>query len=155
MLKDHGKQGISFGVMDGIITVLGVIMGLFSTADKKIIVLGALAAGIADAFANAAGIHVSQETRKNHSHEIVIKETIYCFIATVVVMLSLIWPYLFFTLGTSTIIAFIVGVVWLISLGSFVAKISGRSRKRLVAEYIAIGFVISAITYLIGLTFSS
>lgn len=154
MIKDHGRQGLSFGVMDGIITVLGVIMGLFSTADKKIIILGALAVGVADAFANAAGIHVSQETKKDHSHETVIKETIYCFIATVVVMLSLIWPYLFFAIGTSTIIVFIVSAAWLVSLGNFVAKTSGRSRKRLIAEYILIGVTISAVTYLIGLAFS-
>ncbi len=60
-----GSEGIAFGLMDGIITILGVLMGLIIVGDKEVLIIGTLAAGIADSFANAAGLHVSQESIRN------------------------------------------------------------------------------------------
>ena len=62
-----GAQGMTFGVMDGVITTLGVLAGLNVLGDRAIVIAGMLIAGFADSFANAAGIHVSQETEGEHS----------------------------------------------------------------------------------------
>ncbi|MGQ9468300.1 MAG: hypothetical protein ACUVTD_00475 [Nitrososphaerales archaeon] len=62
----EGFQGISFGIMDELITTVGVLTGLGITTDQPITILGIVLTGLANSFANAAGIHVSQETEIHH-----------------------------------------------------------------------------------------
>ncbi|MCD6445305.1 hypothetical protein J7L49_00770 [Candidatus Bathyarchaeota archaeon] len=65
-INKEGLQGLAFGMMDGIITALGVLMGLTPLNDKIILFIGIMVTGLADSFANAAGIHVSEEAETIH-----------------------------------------------------------------------------------------
>ncbi len=59
-LKHSLKIGFSFGLASGIITTLGLIVGLHSgTHSKKVVIGGILTIAIADAFSDALGIHLS------------------------------------------------------------------------------------------------
>jgi len=59
-IKHSLKTGFSFGLTSGIITTLGLIVGLNSSTRSKLVVLGGiLIIAIADAFSDAFGIHVS------------------------------------------------------------------------------------------------
>src|SRR5574341_1623172 len=68
MLKDAAKTGLSFGVTSGIITTLGLIVGLHSGTHSRVVVIGGiLTIAVADAFSDALGIHVAQESENHHS----------------------------------------------------------------------------------------
>ena len=58
-MKHSIKIGFSFGLTSGIITTLGLIVGLNSgTRSRLAVVGGVLTIAIADAFSDASGIHL-------------------------------------------------------------------------------------------------
>lgn len=82
-MSRDGFQGISFGVMDAVVTVLGVMIGLSVTGNRFVLLIGILTVGVADSFANAAGMHVSEETDIFHTQREVFKSTVYCFFCNI------------------------------------------------------------------------
>ena len=62
------RVGMSFGLTSGIITTLGLIVGLHSGTHSKLAVIGGiLTIAMADAFSDALGIHVSEESEATQS----------------------------------------------------------------------------------------
>jgi len=125
-MRQEGFQGISFGVMDAVVTVLGVMIGLSVTNNKLVLLIGILTAGVADSFANAAGMHVSQETEIHHGKSEVFKSTIYCFFATLITVLILSTPVVLFPLAYSIYVSIAIGLLLLVGLGYFVSKINNK-----------------------------
>jgi len=151
-MRREGFQGISFGVMDAVVTVLGVMIGLSVTNNKLVLLIGILTAGVADSFANAAGMHVSQETEIHHGGREVFKSTIYCFFATLITVLVLSIPVLLLPLAYSVYISVGIGLMLLVGLGYFVSKINNKFKPyKLAAEYLLIGVSVSIICYFIGI----
>jgi len=59
---------MSFGLTSGIITTLGLIVGLHSGTHSKLAVIGGiLTIAMADALSDALGIHVSEESEATQS----------------------------------------------------------------------------------------
>lgn len=151
-MRREGFQGISFGVMDAVVTVLGVMIGLSVTDNKVILLIGILTAGVADSFANAAGMHVAQETETHHGKREVFKSTIYCFFATLITVLILSLPIVLLPLGYSIYVSIGVGLSLLVGLGYFVSKINKKFKPyKLAAEYLIIGVSVGIVCYIIGI----
>ena len=147
----EGFQGISFGVMDAVVTVLGVMIGLSVTNNKLVLLIGILTAGVADSFANAAGMHVSQETEVHHGKREVFKSTIYCFFATLITVSILSMPVILFPLTYSIYVSIVIGLLLLVGLGYFVSKVNNKFKPyKLAAEYLIIGISVGAVCYVIG-----
>ena len=150
-MRREGFQGISFGVMDAVVTVLGVMIGLSVTNNKLVLLIGILTAGAADSFANAAGMHVSQETEMHHGKREVFKSTIYCFFATLITVLILSTPVVLFPLAYSIYVSIGIGLLLLVGLGYFVSKINSKFNPyKLSLEYLVIGISVGAVCYVIG-----
>jgi len=150
-MKEEGFQGISFGVMDAVVTVLGVMIGLSVHDNRLFLFVGILTAGIADSFANAAGIHVSQETEIIHSKQEVLKSTIYCFFATFITVIILSIPVILLPIKISIIVAIIIGLSLLVGLGFFVSRVNPKFNPyKLSIEYLLIGITVSIICFFIG-----
>ena len=67
-MRHSWKTGISFGMASGIITTMGLMVGLHSgTGSKPVVVGGILTIAMADAFSDALGIHISEESENRHS----------------------------------------------------------------------------------------
>jgi len=114
--------------------------------------IGVLTAGVADSFANAAGMHVAQETEIHHGKREVFKSTIYCFFATLITVLVLSIPVLLLPLAYSIYISVGIGLMLLVGLGYFVSKINNKFKPhKLAAEYLLIGVSVSIICYFIGI----
>ncbi|MBW2977608.1 VIT1/CCC1 transporter family protein [Candidatus Woesearchaeota archaeon] len=150
IFNKEGMQGATFGIMDGIITILGVMWGLSVTQDKFILVIGILTAGLADSFANAAGMHVSQETEIHHRRKEVWKSTILSFMSTFLVAIALTLPLIFFSVKNALIISALIAVVLLVNLGYFVAEIRNKKPISLILEYTLMGIVVSVICFGLG-----
>lgn len=149
--RGDGVQGLTFGVMDGVITCLGVIMGLSAADNRFFLILGVLAVGFADALADAAAFHVGQETEKHHKKKEIRKSTVLTFIGVFSGFLILSVPILAFDLAVGVIGALIFGVILLGGLGRLVACINPKhSANRLMLEYISMGLAVSALTFIVG-----
>ena len=61
-MKISIRKGLGFGLTSGVITTLGLLVGLNAgTHSKKIVLGGILLIAIADALSDALGIHISEE----------------------------------------------------------------------------------------------
>ena len=61
----EGFQGVAFGTMDGLITVLGVVIGIANATESSgIVVISGLVAGLANAFGNSFGFYASELAEK-------------------------------------------------------------------------------------------
>jgi len=127
-MKHSLVVGFSFGLTSGIITTLGLMVGLHSGTHSKLVVIGGvLTIAIADAFSDALGIHVSEESENKHTSKEIRESTITTFLSKFVFALTFIVPVLLLPLAT----AIIVSVVWGLSLlGIFSFYIAKEQKVR-------------------------
>ena len=75
------KTGLSFGSSSGIITTLGLMVGLYSgTGSRMVVIGGILIIAVADAFSDAAGIHMAEEAENKHTHKQIWLATFFTFL---------------------------------------------------------------------------
>ena len=151
--KSHGIQGMTFGAMDAIINVLGIIVGLGVIGDRVIVVVGLLVAGIANSLGNAAGFHVSEETEGIHTRKEVWLSTLLSFVGTFAVTIILVLPLLFFGLSQAMIISVLGGMAIIVLMGIFNGRHMGQGRKEtisLIFEYMVLAVVVIIIAYYLG-----
>ena len=109
-MKSSLKKGLGFGLTSGIITTLGLIVGLNSGTHSKLVILGGiLVIAIADSFSDDLGIHISEEasSKKVKTREIW-ESTLSTFLFKLVFALSFVVPVLLLDLQ----LAIIVSIIW-------------------------------------------
>lgn len=151
MLKHSLKTGFSFGSTSGIITTLGLMVGLHSGTHSRIFVIsGILTIAIADAFSDALGIHISEESENKHTSKEIWESTLMTFFSKFFFALTFLIPVLLFVLP----IAIVVSVLWglfLITLFSFaMGKEQETNPWRVAGEHLFIAIVVIIITHFIG-----
>lgn len=150
-MKHSIKTGFSFGLTSGIITTLGLMVGLHSGTHSKLAVLGGiLTIAIADAFSDALGIHISEESEGKHSVKEIWESTLSTFFSKFVFALTFVIPVLLLNLST----AIIVSVVWGLSLLSILSFRIAREQKkpplRVIGEHLIIAIVVILTTHYVG-----
>jgi len=150
-MKHSLTVGFSFGLTSGIITTLGLMVGLYSGTHSKLVVIGGvLTIAIADAFSDALGIHVSEESENKHTAKEIWESTIATFLSKFVFALTFIVPVLLFPLAT----AITVSVVWGLSLlgifSFYIAKEQEVEPWKVVIEHLGIALVVIVITHYAG-----
>jgi len=150
-VKHSLRTGFSFGLTSGIITTLGLIVGLHAGTHSKIAVIGGiLTIAIADTFSDALGIHISQESQDTHSVREVWEATLATFLSKLVFALSFIVPILVFEFS----LAILISIIWGLSVLSIFSFIIARQQKRnpwkMTAEHLVIGLTVVLITHFAG-----
>jgi len=147
-MKKSIKRGFGFGITSGIITTLGLMVGLFSGTNSKLAVLGGIIIiAIADAFSDSFGIHISEETA-GKSKKSVRQSTISAFTTKFLTALIFIIPIIFITLKLAIIINIILG---LILLSIFTLRITKKKKIRHLFEHLLIAIIVITITYFVGI----
>ncbi|MBA7623217.1 hypothetical protein ES703_30610 [subsurface metagenome] len=145
------KVGFSFGLTSGVITTLGLIVGLHSSTHSKLVVIsGVLIIAIADAFSDALGIHISEESENKHTEKEIWASTLSTFFTKFIFALSFVIPVILFPLSTAIIISVIWGL-FIISIFSF--KIASEQKKNpliVVLEHLIISIIVIVTTHYIG-----
>lgn len=145
------KTGFSFGLTSGVITTLGLMVGLHSGTHSKIAVIGGiLTIAIADAFSDALGIHISEEAENQHTTKEIWQSTLSTFLSKFVFALTFVVPVLLLPLST----ALIVSIVWGLSLlGIFSFQIAREQQTKpapVVLEHFGIGILVIILTHFVG-----
>lgn len=156
--KGYGFSGMTFGVMDGVLTVTSVLVGLGPVADKSAVVLAMFIVGLADSMANAAGIRVSQETVVHLKKSQIFRSMLLAFLGTFIVTVALIIPLIFFDMSTSIYVSTFLGILLMIGLGIFVGTrrmYKSHEMLRLIAEYIITAGIIITISHTLGLMYNN
>jgi VIT1/CCC1 family predicted Fe2+/Mn2+ transporter len=150
-MKHSTKIGLCFGFTSAIITTLGLIIGLDSGTHSKFVVLGGiLTIAIADAFSDALGIHVSEESENVHTKKEIWTSTISTFSAKFLFALTFAVPVLLFDLSTAIIISVIWGLLVLSILSLTISKEKKENPLESILEHLLIALVVIIISHYVG-----
>ncbi len=150
-MKQCFQKGFSFGFTSGIITTLGLVVGLQSGTNSKLAVVGGiLTIAIADALSDAIGVHISEESENVHSPREIWGATFATFISKLVIALTFLPPVLLLPLG-SAIVASIVWGIALVGIFSFyMAKREKQRPLRIIFEHVSLAVTVVIITHFAG-----
>lgn len=144
--------GLGFGATSGIITTLGLIVGLETLTNSISTALaGIYIIAFADGLSDALGIHLSQESNKKIDHKEVWASTFYTLLFKILIALSFTVPLLLYPSITGVIICIVWGYLLLGVLSFVIAKRKNESSIGIVLEHWIIMTFILVVTYLIGI----
>ncbi len=145
------KTGITFGITSGIITTLGLMVGMAQGTGSSILVIGSiLTIAVADALSDSLGIHISEEADPKNSIKDVWTATISTFFAKFSFTLIFIFPILLFDLNFAVIVNVIFGIFAMSVLSFMIARSNDESPFRAIFEHVFITLLVIAATYYIG-----
>jgi VIT1/CCC1 family predicted Fe2+/Mn2+ transporter len=154
-MKKAIQSGLSFGLTSGVITTLGLMMGLyFSTNSKLVVIGGILTIAFADAFSDALGIHISKESEKGTRAKQIWQATFSSFSAKLIIAPTFLIPVFLFPLKIAITISIAYGL-FLISWLSFkIAKYEKHNPKKVIKEHLFITIIVIILSTLIGKSIS-
>jgi VIT1/CCC1 family predicted Fe2+/Mn2+ transporter len=150
-MKNSIKKGFGFGLTSGIITTLGMIMGLeASTGSAFVVIGGIITIAIADAFSDALGVHISEESNKKTSHRTVWESTFSTLIFKFLFAITFIVPFLLLTLQYAIILSIIWGILLLSIFSFYIASERKVHPLGVIAEHLLIALIVIIITFFVG-----
>ena len=150
-MKESLRTGISFGLTSGVITTLGLMVGLHSGTHSKLAVLGGiLMIAIADAFSDALGIHISEESENVHTRKQVWASTVSTFLSKFIFALTFVIPVVLFELSIAILVSVVWGLGILAILSYKIAMSQGKNPRRVIAEHLLIALAVIIITHFVG-----
>ncbi|RJR31337.1 hypothetical protein C4569_02520 [Candidatus Parcubacteria bacterium] len=149
---DHSiKVGLCFGMTSGIITTLGLMVGLHSGTHLKTVVIGGiLTIAVADAFSDALGIHISEESENKHTEKQIWLSTLATFFAKFFLATSFMVPVVLLRLDQAMIVSIVWGTAIISALSYFIARDGNESAIKVIFEHLFIIFLVVTITHFIG-----
>jgi vacuolar iron transporter family protein len=149
-MKSSLMTGLAFGLTSGIITTLGLMVGLNSgTHSKEVIIAGILTIAVADAFSDALGIHMSEES-KNNSKVQVWESTISTFVSKFLFALTFMVPVLFLPIDHAVQVSVCWGLMVLGVLSYFIAKSCKDNPVKVIFEHVGIAVIVIVVTNYLG-----
>lgn len=158
-------EGAAFGITDGIICVIGTIIGAAAATESTgIAIIAGVLAGVSNSFANGVGVYISQSTERGvqkarlekgekvqvHTVRENIISAISSFSASIVVSLSMVVPFVLFSIPQAMTASFAIGVIVLFFLGAYTAKISKENMLSHGVQYALLGVGGAVIGFIIG-----
>lgn len=128
------------------------MVGIHSGTRSRIAVIGAiLTIAIADAFSDALGIHISEESENKHTTREIWESTISTFLSKLIFAMTFIVPVLFLKLDLAIIISILWGLFLLSLFSYYLAKEQNVNVWKVILEHLFIAIVVIAVTYSVGM----
>lgn len=164
--ETYRLEGIAFGMADGLIMCLGLIIGVAeATSDTQLVIITGIIGGFANAFGNSIGFFMSQSaeralqirettdhganTRIHPKREVLIN-SLFAFISSIAATLALLFPFTFLSMNPASILTFIIGIIMAFILGSHVGKISHENPYRTGIKYALLAVLGAIISHYIA-----
>lgn len=150
-MKQSLKTGFSFGLTSGVITTLGLMVGLHAGTHSRLAVIGGIATiAVADALSDALGIHIAVESKNNGAVSEIWEATIATFGAKFLIALTFVVPVLLLPLEEAMTVSVGWGLMLLAVLSYFLAQAQQISPWKVIVEHVVIGISVIAITHYVG-----
>ncbi|MBS3172089.1 hypothetical protein J4438_00730 [Candidatus Woesearchaeota archaeon] len=144
------RQGLSFGLTSGIITTLGLLIGLnFSTNSKLVVMSGVIVIAIADALSDSFGMHISEESVRTKQKKIW-QATSATFLSKFILGISFLIPILLFNLTTAVYISIAWAILLLTIISYHLAKREKINPLKVILEHLTIAIIVIIISAYIG-----
>jgi len=149
--SDGARTGLFFGATSGVITTLGLITGLNAGTHSVTAVLGGIfVIAVADAMSDALGIHLAEEANPNATTQHIWSATISTFLNKFIFAISFAVPLLLLPLDQAVIASLLWGMLVIIVLSYFLARVQRASPILIVAEHLGIAILVVVLSHLIG-----
>jgi len=163
--ESYRLEGIAFGLADGLIMCLGLIIGVAEvTSDTRFVIITGIIGGFANAFGNSIGFFMSQSaeralqiqtaehgaTIRIHSKREIFANTLFAFASTIVATLALLSPFTCFCMNHAVILTFVIGTVMAFILGSYVGKTSHENPYKEGLKYALLAILGAIISHFIA-----
>jgi VIT1/CCC1 family predicted Fe2+/Mn2+ transporter len=143
--------GISFGMTSGVITTLGLMVGLNSGTHSRLVVIGGiLTIAIADALSDALGIHISEEAKNTQTEKQIWISTGATFVSKLLMALTFLVPILLLDLSTAVVVAAAWGMGVLAIMSYTLARSQGTRPWMVIGEHLLIAGVVIMVTHFVG-----
>ena len=145
------QVGISFGLVSGVITSLGLVVGLAVGTQSRIAVIGGIVTiAIADSLSDALGIHISEEAESVHSSMEVWIATGVTFMTKFAVASSFLAPVLLLELKDAVWVSVAWGIASVAALSWYIARRQMTSRTVVLAEHVGVAVFVVIVSALVG-----
>lgn len=150
-MKHSFTVGVMFGLTSGVITTLGLIVGLHAgTHSLSVIIGGIVTIAIADALSDALGIHISEESENVHTPKEIWASTLATFLSKALMTLSFLVPMLLLELSPAIVVSVVWGFLVLTILSVKLATSQRIPLWKVIAEHLGIATAVIVATDVIG-----
>ncbi len=150
-MNRHINTGASFGLTSGVITTLGLMVGLHSGTQSTMVVVGGIVTiAIADAMSDALGIHIAEESKGEHTPAEIWLTTVAAFLAKLLMALTFLVPILLFDLGTAIVVGAVWGLTVIAWLSYRMARAQGAAPWKVIGEHVGITVLVIVLSHLVG-----
>jgi VIT1/CCC1 family predicted Fe2+/Mn2+ transporter len=148
---DGVRTGLFFGATSGVITTIGLIVGLNAGTHSVPAVLGGIfVIAFADAMSDALGIHLAEEADPTATTQHIWAATISTFLAKFFFAISFAVPLLLLPLDAAVIASLVWGMSVIIVLSYFLARAQEASPLAIIAEHLGIAGFVVVLSHFIG-----
>jgi len=155
-MKTSAIRGASFGLTSGIITTLGLMVGLGEgTGSRGVVVGGILTIAIADALSDALGIHISEESDSGKSEKEVWMATLFTLITKFVFASLFVIPVLLMPLNNAIYASIGFGLISISALSYYIARSNRENPMHVILEHMGIAVLVIILTYGVGVFVAS
>ena len=145
------RTGFTFGLTSGVITTLGLMVGLHAGTHSKAVVLGGiLTIAVADSLSDAMGIHLSEESKNTGSTIHVWESTIATFLAKLFIALSFVIPVVVAPLSTAIVLSVLWGILLMTVLSFSLARTQQIAPWKVIAEHLLIALCVVTLSHYVG-----
>lgn len=150
-MRESVKSGLNFGLTSGVITTLGLMVGLHAGTKSTLAVVGGIITiAIADSLSDALGIHISKEAEGSLSTREIWVATLVTFFTKMLMALTFVIPVLIFDLQPAIIIGVVWGLLVLVVLSFILAKQQNEKPALVIGEHLAIAVFVLISTHYVG-----
>ena len=149
-MKAGASTGVHFGLSSGVITTLGLMVGLHSgTHSTSVVVGGIITIAIADSLSDALGIHVAKEA-EHHRPSVIWRATLLTLITKTLMAATFLLPVLLLELQLAIVVSIVWGLLVITLLSYRLAVSRGDNPLKAIAEHLAIACVVIMLTHWVG-----
>lgn len=150
-MRESLKTGLNFGMTSGVITTLGLMIGLNAgTHSVPAVISGILTIAVSDSLSDAMGVHVSKEAEGGHSDRYLWLVMAATFVTKLVVASTFVIPVLLLELGPAMVAAVAWGAVLITVMSWRIARSQGSDPREVILEHLFVGGVVVIATHYSG-----
>lgn len=151
MDNNGARAGIHFGLTSGVITTLGLIVGLHAGTHSSLAVIGGIVTiAIADALSDALGIHISKESEGTLTERQIWQATLATFLAKFFMAATFLLPILLLPLNHAILASIAWGVMVIGLLSWQMARDQHVPRWPVIGEHVGIALLVVVVTHFVG-----
>ena len=150
------RTGLFFGTTSGVITTLGLMVGLQAgTRSVTAVFGGVIVIAISDAMSDAMGIHLSEEADPESTRAHIWAATLSTFFSKFLIAASFALPLLWLPLDQAVAVGVAWGLLIIVVMSYLLARLQRASAWRAISEHVSIARVVIVGSHYVGVWASS